>query len=496
MMEEDNEGTATYEPLSKRKVSVAPEEDSPSTSPPKDTRNFVYLSLLSAGIGFVLPYNSFIVAADYWQERFKGRSVALDMSMTYILVAFVTVLLNNLLLAMASFRVRVSFGYIISFTTLIFVAICEVGFHVFSKTTAYSVCLAAVSLVSLGCTVQQSSFYGFASMFPKQYTQAVMAGESIAGLLVSSNRVLTKILISNERISTVIFFFTSTIYIGFSYVLHSIAIGTPFVRYYHNSTKKCSKIILVPDEDHSLTESVRRTQNYSISLDSDTPPTLAPLSFSNPVYDLSNQAETATSSTISPSNTNGVQDDVPNVAFKVEHEIRPGERYGSFCYGLSCRYRVASSIYSYMASIAIAYCVTLSLYPGIEAEIISCSLGTWMPVLLMFTFNAADVLGKVLAAVPYQWSRRQLVLMSTLRVLIVPLLLLCCAPRERPVIAGETAAFIFTAAFGLTNGLAGSLPMILAPLKVPGQLKEIAGKFTLLILIHNILLRDKRQMHF
>lgn len=26
--------------------------------------------------------------------------------------------------------------------------------------------------------VQQSSYYGFASMFPKKYTQAVMTGES------------------------------------------------------------------------------------------------------------------------------------------------------------------------------------------------------------------------------------------------------------------------------------------------------------------------------
>lgn len=129
-----------------------------------------------------------------------------------------------------------------------------------------------------------------------------------------------------------------------------------------------------------------------------------------------------------------------------------------------------------MASIALAYCVTLSLYPGIESEIISCSLRSWMPVLLMFTFNASDVLGKVLAAIPYQWRRRQLVLLSTLRVLIVPLLILCCAPRESPIVAGETAAFIFTAAFGLTNGLSGSLPMILAPLKVPATLKEIAGR--------------------
>jgi hypothetical protein len=49
--------------------------------------------------------------------------------------------------------------------------------------------LAAVSLVALGCTVQQSSFYGFAALLPKKkFTQALMTGESIAGFLVSSNR--------------------------------------------------------------------------------------------------------------------------------------------------------------------------------------------------------------------------------------------------------------------------------------------------------------------
>lgn len=33
-------------------------------------------------------------------------------------------------------------------------------------------------------TVQQSSFYGFASMFPKKYTQALMAGESMLYILL------------------------------------------------------------------------------------------------------------------------------------------------------------------------------------------------------------------------------------------------------------------------------------------------------------------------
>lgn len=121
---------------------------------------------------------SFIMASDYWQARFPGRSVALDMSMTYIIVAFATVLMNNIFLSLFSFKTRIVFGYTISLTTLIFVALCEVGWHMFDSKTAYSVNLIAVSATAIGCTVQQSSFYGFASMFPRKYTQAVMAGES------------------------------------------------------------------------------------------------------------------------------------------------------------------------------------------------------------------------------------------------------------------------------------------------------------------------------
>jgi solute carrier family 29 (equilibrative nucleoside transporter), member 4 len=89
-----------------------------------------------------------------------------------------------------------------------------------------------------------------------------------------------------------------------------------------------------------------------------------------------------------------------------------------------------------------------------------------------FCFNPQ---GKVLAAVPYAWSRRQLILMSTLRALLIPLLLLCVAPRRNPTISGELPAFFFTAALGVSNGLAGSLPMLLAPLKVAAPLKELAG---------------------
>lgn len=81
----------------------------------------------------------------------------------------------------------------------------------------------------------------------------------------------------------------------------------------------------------------------------------------------------------------------------------------------------------------------------------------------------------MIAIVPYNWTRRQLILMSGMRTCLIPLLLLCCAPRDQPVIAGEAAAFVFSAALGITNGLSGSLPMMLAPAKVPATLKEVTG---------------------
>ena len=48
-----------------------------------------------------------------------------------------------------------------------------------------------------------------------------------------------------------------------------------------------------------------------------------------------------------------------------------------------------------MLSIGLAYLVTLSLFPGIESEVHSCRLGSWMPVVLMAIFNTSDFIGKV-----------------------------------------------------------------------------------------------------
>lgn len=108
------------------------------------------------------------------------------------------------------------------------------------------------------------------------------------------------------------------------------------------------------------------------------------MSFSNPLYN--------------PSQVESSCDTVSRQSLEIEKisgQNEPTERAGPSNSAIRSRWDVVKTIYPYMTSIAIAYFVTLSLYPGIESEIISCNLHSWMPVLLMFTFNTADVAGKV-----------------------------------------------------------------------------------------------------
>ena len=39
---------------------------------PRDNYHLVYLGLVLAGIGFLVPYNSFIIACDYFQVSSRG----------------------------------------------------------------------------------------------------------------------------------------------------------------------------------------------------------------------------------------------------------------------------------------------------------------------------------------------------------------------------------------------------------------------------------------
>ncbi|XP_070205208.1 equilibrative nucleoside transporter 4-like isoform X2 [Littorina saxatilis] len=451
-------------------------------TPPRDPCSCVYLSLVLAGAGFLLPYNSFITAVDFYQGRYPGSTIIFDMSLTYIVVAFVSVIINNALIEALRMPVRITFGYILSFFTLMMIALCDLWLQLFTLDVAYFITLIAVGVVAVGSTVQQSSFYGYTSMLPKRYTQAVMTGESLAGVLVSTNRILTKALLRDERLNTVIFFGVSIATLVACFVVFHVSRRSNFVTFYvtlcqGNSERR-------DDKRKRLTSRPSYTEDVDLQDQAGGPrygvlviqsPATTP-SESNRAFQPEEQSALTHAPSLTTCDDEAHLTETADIIFsKTNNYTVTFSTWSAIKRGLITRYEVSRSVWPYMLSICLAYFVTLCLFPGIESEIISCRLGTWMPVIMMAAFNASDVVGKILASIPHDWSRARLVLCTFCRVLCVPLLMLCTTPRIHPVISGEAWPIIFSLLLGLSNGYFGSVPMILAPTHVPDEQREICG---------------------
>ncbi|XP_055984546.1 equilibrative nucleoside transporter 4 [Sorex fumeus] len=425
--------------------------DSDSDAPvPGDRYHAIYFAMLLAGAGFLLPYNSFITDVDYLHHKYPGTSIVFDMSLTYILVALVAVLFNNALVERLSPHTRITAGYLLALGPLLFISICDVWLQLFSRDQAYAINLAAVGTVAFGCTVQQSSFYGYTGMLPKRYTQGVMTGESTAGVMVSLSRILTKLLLPDERAGTLIFFLLSAALELLCFLLHLLVRRSRFVRS-HTARPRPRPARPGYRAHHDVAAGdVRFLEHQGAALDGGGSPK------DSPVHEL-------------PRGGAG--------AYTRFDVLRPrARRSWPSCRALLLhRYAVARVIWADMLSIAVTYFITLCLFPGLESEIRHCVLGEWLPILIMAVFNLSDFVGKILAALPVDWRGTHLLACSCLRVVFIPLFILCVYPSGAPALRHPAWPCIFSLLMGISNGYFGSVPMILAAGKVSPKQRELAG---------------------
>ncbi|BFZ06358.1 hypothetical protein BsWGS_09397 [Bradybaena similaris] len=461
---------------------------------PVDHYSKIYVAFILSGIGYMLPYTCFIVAVDYYQNRFPHSTVIFDMTTATIVVGTVGVILNNALVETLSLMWRVMIGYIISTSLLLFLTICDVTLDVFPHDTAYWVTLVSVAAISIGCAVQQSSFYGYANMLPRRYTQAVMVGESFAGVLVSMNRIITKLLLKDERINTTIFFMVSIFVIGICCFTFVLARRTSFVRH-HLYCCRADKTRHEADDATAfkLTQGQYACFEFEVPAkrDNSTENTAASSGGTN------NNMGTAKASAQSQ-DVAGMQGHNPDVSFKGRNSVMYGssknteadltgsraslvvERRSNFKTRLQARWEVTKQIYPYMTSFGLTFYVSVCLYPGIISEVVSCRLDTWMPVMLMACFNLTDAFGKTLTSIKQTYSKLRLLLCSLARFTLIPLAIMCCKPRYHPILSGEAWSILVTLVLGASNGYFGSLPLVLAPSQVAPRHRELCGNTMML----------------
>ncbi|XP_028843431.1 equilibrative nucleoside transporter 4 isoform X2 [Denticeps clupeoides] len=416
---------------------------------PDDRYHGIYFAMLLAGVGFLLPYNSFITEVDYLHQKFKGTSIVFDMNLTYILVALVAVILNNVLVERLSLHTRITVGYIFALGPLLFVSVFDVWLEQFTTRQAYVINLVSVGIVAFGCTVQQSSFYGYMGMLPKRYTQGVMTGESTAGVIISLSRIFTKLLIKNEKKNTIIFFLISISIELMCFILHMLVRRTRFVKYYTSLSRQG----IAASKGHPNSSSEYQVHHDVITEEGNGAVGACPIEDGA-------EAEYAGGNTY-------VRFDIPKV--KMQRNW-PGKRDM-----ILHRYVVARVIWTYMLSIAVTYFITLCLFPGLTSEIRNFTLGEWLPILIMAIFNMSDFVGKILAALPYDWNGSRLLFFSCIRVVFIPLFIMCVYPSQKPILSHPAWPCIFSLLLGISNGYFGSVPMIQAAGKVAPEQRELAG---------------------
>ncbi|XP_058536629.1 equilibrative nucleoside transporter 4 [Ochotona princeps] len=434
---------------------VCTDSDSAVEEPvPDDRYHAIYFAMLLAGVGFLLPYNSFITDVDYLHHKYPGTSIVFDMSLTYILVALVAVLLNNVLVERLTMHTRIAAGYLLAVGPLLFISVCDVWLQLFSHGQAYAINLAAVGTVAFGCTVQQSSFYGYTGLLPKRYTQGVMTGESTAGVMISLSRILTKLLLPDERASTLIFFLVSVGLELLCFLLHLLVRRSRFVLYYTTRPRDSGRAGLGAAGyrvHHDVAAGDVRFEHQAPVLASGGSPK------DSPAHEVTGGGGGGAY----------VRFDVPRPRAK--------RSWPTFRALLLHRYVVARVIWADMLSIAVTYLITLCLFPGLESEIRHCVLGEWLPILLMALFNLSDFVGKILAALPVDWRGTHLLACSCLRVVFIPLFILCVYPSGAPALRHPAWPCIFSLLMGVSNGYFGSAPMILAAGRVSPRQRELAG---------------------
>nr|XP_034987317.1 equilibrative nucleoside transporter 4 isoform X2 [Zootoca vivipara] len=421
---------------------------------PQDRYHGIYFAMLLAGVGFLLPYNSFITDVDYLHHKYPGTSIVFDMSLTYILVALAAVILNNALVEMLSLHTRIA-GTCLPWAPSSLSASVTSGWTSSPRrklTPSTSLLWAWWPLVA-----QQSSFYGYTGMLPKRYTQGVMTGESTAGVIISLSRIFTKLLLSDEKENTIIFFFISITLELICFVLHLLVKRTHFVKYYTARSRDRGPPECRGPGGHG--------SGYRVHHD-------------------------VTAEDIRFENRPGGQEASPPEAFGQEGELAGGggtyvrfdvprakfqRSWPSFRDMMLHRYIVSRVIWAYMLSIAMTYFITLCLFPGLESEIRNCTLGEWLPILIMAIFNLSDFVGKILAALPYDWRGTHLLIYSCLRVVFIPLFIMCVYPSGKPTFGHPAWPCVFSLLMGITNGYFGSVPMILAAGKVSPEQRELAG---------------------
>lgn len=240
------------------------------SSPPRDDFHLAYIVYFILGAGFLVPWNAFITAVDYFSYVYPGVQVDRVFAVGYMFCALIfLIIMVGWWAHRSGARIRINIGlgvFVLSLMTVPALDLVYVrgrpGFY-----AAYDITVGAVLLAGFGDALVQGGIIGSAGELPERYMQSVVAGTAASGVLVSIMRILTKAVFPQDshglRKSAHLYFAVSIIIMGLCIVCYNIADRLPIIQYY-KSLKARAELNEREGKDSTLTGSAWRSTLWSI----------------------------------------------------------------------------------------------------------------------------------------------------------------------------------------------------------------------------------------
>ena len=135
------------------------------------------------GTGILLPWNTFISGADYFEELYPCSHIEFKFAIAYMASRLISMLLCVVLGHLFSLGGRVVIGYVLLLLSMLLTL----------PVKTQSAHIMMVVLTGVGDALVQGSMYGVAGSFPPLFMRSLMMGTAVAGVIVSAIRIFSKV---------------------------------------------------------------------------------------------------------------------------------------------------------------------------------------------------------------------------------------------------------------------------------------------------------------
>ncbi|KAK1415728.1 hypothetical protein QVD17_31513 [Tagetes erecta] len=212
----------------------------PTTKAPSDSYHLAYIIYFILGTGYLIPWNAFITAVDYFSYLYPTASVDRVFAVAYMVIGLISLLFIVFYSHKSNAYVRINVGLGLFVVSLLVVPVMDVV-YVKGEVGVYGgfyVSVCAVALSGVADALVQGGVIGAAGEMPERYMQAVVAGTAASGVLISILRIFTKAVYSQDEIglrkSANLYFIVSIVVMIVCIVLHNIAHRLPVIKHYND----------------------------------------------------------------------------------------------------------------------------------------------------------------------------------------------------------------------------------------------------------------------